>query len=240
MNPQVTAALISGGVALVVALAGIAGTIVAQSIATKRAFQNSLALLERDRRAQEEERRTRTAREDAFRFAGERRATYVRYARIAEALLIAALEIYDAAVARPADDPDHRLRSLEIAATVWGRLREELDEVEQEVTLLAGSEVRGAAAGLYGAVCSPPNLADIPMPRHLVSSLPVKIRIQTSASMTIGVKPSSMLHDENWGFSRPAPRCYSGRGAKQPNQHGAVPERRKDGAAKQRSARRVS
>lgn len=47
MNPQVNAALISGGVALVVALIGIAGAIAAQFVATKRGFANSLALLER-------------------------------------------------------------------------------------------------------------------------------------------------------------------------------------------------
>jgi hypothetical protein len=69
MNPQVTAAVISGSVALVVALAGIAGAIVAQAIATRRSFGNSLALFERQRSAQEQERHERSRREDAYRFA---------------------------------------------------------------------------------------------------------------------------------------------------------------------------
>jgi hypothetical protein len=83
MSPPVTAALISGSVALVVALVGIAGAIAAQSFATRRAFDDSLALFERQRSAQEQEQREQSRREDAYRFADQRRTIYARMLRAA-------------------------------------------------------------------------------------------------------------------------------------------------------------
>lgn len=87
MSTPVTAALLSGGVALVVALLGIAGAIAAQLVATRRAFENSLALFERQHARREasskQEREEEARREDAYRFAEQRRSTYGRFVRLA-------------------------------------------------------------------------------------------------------------------------------------------------------------
>ena len=87
MSTSVTAALVSGGAALVVALLGIAGAIAAQLVATRRAFENSLALFERQHARQEasrkQEREEEAHREDAYRFAEQRRSTYGRFVRLA-------------------------------------------------------------------------------------------------------------------------------------------------------------
>jgi hypothetical protein len=101
MSTEVTAASISGGVALVVALLGIAGAIAAQFVANKRGFANSLTLLERqfaqslalaeqersDReRVAQQERADRERewleqlrREDAHRYSEQRRNIYARF-----------------------------------------------------------------------------------------------------------------------------------------------------------------
>ena len=47
LDTQMTTTLLSGTVALIVALLGIAGAIAAQLVATRRAYANSLALFER-------------------------------------------------------------------------------------------------------------------------------------------------------------------------------------------------
>lgn len=178
MNPQVTAAVISGSVALVVALVGIAGAVAAQTIATRRAFQNSLALFEREYRAQEEERREQARREDAFRFAGQRTGLYVRYARTARDLYFARQDVDDAAgkcrehfgqpssserpmPARMAAD-SQVMRSLDNARAKWLRLRLELDEIGHELLLLSSAEVREAAADLGRAACPLPDPAGLP------------------------------------------------------------------------------
>jgi len=87
MDAQVTAALISGGAALTVAVVGIGGAIVAQLFATRHAFENSLALQERQYAKQEHERHEQSRREDAYRFAEQRRSTYGRFVRLAREFL---------------------------------------------------------------------------------------------------------------------------------------------------------
>ena len=87
MSTQMTTTLLSGAVALIVALLGIAGAIAAQLLATRRAYANSLALFERQHARQEEtrrqERKEEARREDAYRFAEQRRGTYGRFVRLA-------------------------------------------------------------------------------------------------------------------------------------------------------------
>lgn len=87
MDAQVTAALISGGAALTVAVLGIGGAIAAQLSATRRGFENSLALQERQYAKQEKERQDQSRREDAYRFAEQRRSTYGRFVRLAREFL---------------------------------------------------------------------------------------------------------------------------------------------------------
>ena len=89
MSTQVTTALLSGGVALLVALLGIAGAIAAQLVATRRAYANSLALFEQQHAQEEasEEASNETRdirREDAHRFADQRRAAYARFLQLAD------------------------------------------------------------------------------------------------------------------------------------------------------------
>jgi hypothetical protein len=57
MNAQVTAALISGGAALTVAVLGIGGAIAAQLFTARHAFKNSLELQEAQYARQEHERK---------------------------------------------------------------------------------------------------------------------------------------------------------------------------------------
>ena len=90
MDAQVTAALISGGAALTVAVLGIGGAIAAQLFTTRHAFENSLALQEQQYAEQEHERHERSRREDAYRFAEQRRSTYGRFVRLAREFLNAA------------------------------------------------------------------------------------------------------------------------------------------------------
>ena len=87
MDAQVTTALISGGAALTVAVLGIGGAISAQLFTTRHAFENSLALQERQYAKQEHERHEQSQREDAYRFAEQRRSTYGRFVRLAREFL---------------------------------------------------------------------------------------------------------------------------------------------------------
>ena len=89
MDAQVTAALISGGAGLTVAVLGIGGAIAAQLLTTRHAFANSLALQEQQYAKQENERREQSLREDAYRFAEQRRSTYGRFVRLAREYLYA-------------------------------------------------------------------------------------------------------------------------------------------------------
>jgi hypothetical protein len=84
---QVTAALISGGAALTVAVLGIGGAIAAQLSTARHAFENSLELQERQYAKQEKERHEQSRREDAYRFAEQRRSTYGRFVRLARDFL---------------------------------------------------------------------------------------------------------------------------------------------------------
>lgn len=87
MDAQVTAALVSGGAALTVAVLGIGGAIAAQLFTTRHAFKNSLALQEQQYAKQEQERQEQSRREDAYRFAEQRRSTYGRFVRLAREFL---------------------------------------------------------------------------------------------------------------------------------------------------------
>lgn len=67
---------------------GIAGAIAAQLVATRRAYANSLALFERQHTREEASRKRQRdediRREDAHRFADQRRATYARFLQLAD------------------------------------------------------------------------------------------------------------------------------------------------------------
>jgi hypothetical protein len=193
LSPQVTTALISGGAALVVALLGIAGAIVAQLVATRRAFANSLALFEREHDKQERERAAEARREDEYRFADQRRSTYARMLRAAADLYLALLALNAAAegwrfVRDPgtgnelpevrAKDEARWMGLLRDAHARWERMRAELEEVAEEVELLASGDVRHAAGELGDIVSKPPDLGEaavaleyphIPVGRHSVA-----------------------------------------------------------------------
>jgi hypothetical protein len=85
---QLTITMISGGVALLVALLGIAGAIAAQVVATRRAFANSLELFERQASEAQRAREEATRVEDRQRFADQRRAMYSRILRMADELVV--------------------------------------------------------------------------------------------------------------------------------------------------------
>lgn len=183
MSPQVTAALITSGAALVVALLGIAGAIAAQTVSTRRAFQNSLDLFERQRRAEQEERQEQARREDAFRFAEQRTSLYARYARSARDLFSARLDVDEATQKcsehfrqSGGNTPGHSqmaedsrvMRSLDNAFAEWVRLRVELDVTWHELRLLSSPEVREAAANLSRSACRLPDLAGLPDPDEVI------------------------------------------------------------------------
>jgi hypothetical protein len=169
MNPQVNAALISGGAALVVALIGIAGAIAAQFVATKRGFANSLALLERqhaqalalaeqeradrERAAQQEradrerERLEQLRREDADRFSQQRRSIYARF-------LLSARETREANFAVWNDDPpdgedeqDRKERRFRVMSRAE-ECAERFGEVGAELEVIASNAVFAAAIQL--------------------------------------------------------------------------------------------
>jgi type II secretory pathway pseudopilin PulG len=179
MNPQVTAAVISGGVALAVALLGIAGAIAAQLMATRRGFNNSLELLRQQRSDEEQARREQFLREDAYRFAAERRTTYARFLQLALDLGNASRAADDANDKHSRAEAEYQARAAqedrgEIVLAYPGsaerkRWAEELSqELQQhldarglacstvrtvfgEVQLLASAEVRHAAEQLWRA-----------------------------------------------------------------------------------------
>jgi hypothetical protein len=123
LDTQVTTTLLSGAAALIVALLGIAGAIAAQLVATRRAYANSLALFERQH-AQEEasskqQRDEEVRREDAHRFADQRRATYARFLQLADEvrrsngnahLLLDAVERYEDEQGEDAQSRDDALK----------------------------------------------------------------------------------------------------------------------------------
>lgn len=168
MNPQVTAALISAIVALAVALLGIAGAVASQGVATRRAFQNSLALFERQHAAETESRRREreeaARQEDARRFADERRVTYAKFLRLADELVAAekasyyyryyALGNYAESLRWAGKEPSPaglRAKAVEYEALEskyfwqYAHLRFELDEVAAGIDLLGSGPVRETA-----------------------------------------------------------------------------------------------
>lgn len=161
MDPQVAVALISSGAAVLVALLGIAGTITAQVFATRRAFDNSLALLERqlaqsneaaeqERASRERERREQARREDAFRYAEERRILYAKFLRLSSASNWAGLNLKGAAARHPDLEPseeskERHARGLQYWIERSEELAWQLDEVTAEVQVIASSGVRAAA-----------------------------------------------------------------------------------------------
>lgn len=165
MNTQVAAAVISGSVALVVALLGIAGAIVAQTAASRRAFQNSLALFERQQRSQDQERREQARREDVYRFAEQRRTTYARFLRVtaelAEARDLADVS-HDYHIDRPPETgetwPPAPLRAR---LAKWQRIEPAATAAADEVDLLASAEVRDAARKFWRIACQPPEALEL-------------------------------------------------------------------------------
>jgi type II secretory pathway pseudopilin PulG len=179
MSPQVTAALISGGAALVVAILGISGAIAAQLMATRRAFANSLALAEREYEKQERERAEERRREDEYRHAERRRGTYSAMLRSAASLYLASLGFAAAASDwRNVRDPEfapespqerereeHKtLGALQDTQARWIRAGDELDVAFEEIELLASADVRYAAGELARIASEYPDLGEEPLP----------------------------------------------------------------------------
>jgi hypothetical protein len=163
LSTQLTTALVSAGVALVVAVLGIAGAIAAQVVATRCAFANSLALFEQQNAAQEQARAGEVRREDARRFADQRRTTYARLLQAAGALPSAGWAASEAMKAwhqireeKGSDDADPARarreeaaeRSMRQAGELWGRLFGELRAVVDELELLASDDVLRTAREL--------------------------------------------------------------------------------------------
>lgn len=193
MNPQVTAALISAVVALVVALLGIAGAVASQGVATRRAYRNSLALFEAQHAAETESRRREREeaerQEDARRFADERRVTYAKFLRLAAELVAAekdssyyrfyALGNYVESMRWEGREPspaDLQARAVECKTLErkyfrqYVDLRFELDEVVAEIDLLGSGPVREAArilAKSAAALQGRPSHKALPVPPGL-------------------------------------------------------------------------
>ena len=178
MNAQVTAALISGGAALTVAVLGIGGAIAAQIFATRHAFENSLALQEQQYAKQEHERHEQSRREDAYRFAEQRRSTYGRFVRLAREFLYAVEAEHSAAETLGRID-QQRNRSqpashdLEMSAETAEqlvadarerkrRLHGEFGAACEEIYLLGSQEVRLAWFFAHGiSLAEPAGSADV-------------------------------------------------------------------------------
>lgn len=174
IGTQATTTLLSGGVALVVALLGIAGSVWAQLVATRRAYANSLALFERQHAAEEESKRQErieaARREHAQRFADERRVAYARFLRLADEFVAAQrsaethIQVVARSVEKEEEDPsDARQRAT---AEAEQRVRDsaaraktaadQLVELRAEIDLLASEQVRAAAQRLSEAADSSP------------------------------------------------------------------------------------
>lgn len=201
VSSQVAAALISGGAALVVALLGIAGAVVAQMVATRRAFANSLRLFEQEHGKRELEKAAEILREDEYRFADQRRAAYARLLRTASDLRMTGLAVdaaaegwqhfhdldlrWESPEAR-AEGEAWQLRKLQEAFPRWVQLRAEFDEIASEVELLGSADVRRGLAELGDIVTRVPDLGearwvldrpDIPFARHEVDPRERKFRV---------------------------------------------------------------
>lgn len=173
LSTQVTTTLLSGTVALIVALLGIAGAIAAQLVATRRAYANSLALFVRQHAQEEASRKQQRdedmRREDAHRFADQRRATYARFLQLADEVHRArvAASGYLDIVERNEDkqrqgqqdtDPVHQ-RVMKRADEAWRENHDRAERAEDqlrgllaEIDLLGSADVRTSAKELRLAV----------------------------------------------------------------------------------------
>ena len=133
MDTMTATTLISGGVAVFVALLGIGGAIVAQLLATRRGFSDSLALFDRQRAAELKNRAQQRAevarREEVQKFADERRLTYAKFLRLARELR----------------------ECHQIGAEPNDEILDQYAEVRTEIELLALEPVRAAADRLSKA-----------------------------------------------------------------------------------------
>lgn len=164
MNDQLPAAWTSGLFALVVALLGIAGAIAAQFVATRRAFENSLALFERQATEDRYARAEAARMEERHRFADQKRSAYSRFLRLVDeissswAAAHAAEEAMDRNVLAPERTGSHadylaqRARDDAIRAKEnqdrAQRLIAELDLAAGEIDLLADGAVAAAVLQL--------------------------------------------------------------------------------------------
>ncbi|HEX6358350.1 hypothetical protein [Actinophytocola sp.] len=161
MSDQITVTMISGGIALLVALLGIGGAIAAQLVATRRAFENSLALFERQA-AEAQQARDEAARiQNRHRFADQKRSTYGRALRLADELVGAReeerlanrnFERTKRVLERVGDQSDALAKTVDdfrnSASEQHDRVRRlavELADVVGEIQLLSDNTVRSAA-----------------------------------------------------------------------------------------------
>ena len=158
-------ALLSSSVALIVAVLGIAGAVAAQLVATRRAYANSLSLFERHHAEQEAARREEVRRDNAYRFAEQRRSIYGRFVRLAREFIDAVDAERTVAknlerIARQRDRSPERSLDLEMSAEAaeqlvadarerkW-RLDGEFGTTSEELQLLGSPEVRQVADHLW-------------------------------------------------------------------------------------------
>lgn len=161
MTDQLTVAILSGGVALLVALLGIGGTIAAQVVATRRAFENSFALFERQAAEAQLARDEATRIENRHRFADQKKSTYSRTLRLADELVHTRdaersadknLERATRTLVRAGDQSESLVQTVkdyENAVSEYRhrarRLAVELAETVGEIQLLSDNAVRVAA-----------------------------------------------------------------------------------------------
>lgn len=164
MSTQMTTTLLSSAVALIVAVLGIAGAVAAQLVATRRAYANSLSLFERHHAEQEAARKEEVRRDDAYRFAGQRRSTYGRFVRLAREFVDAVDAERTVAknlerIGRQRDRSRARSADLEMSAEAAEelvadtrerrrRLDGEFGAASDEIQLLGSPEVRQVAGHL--------------------------------------------------------------------------------------------
>jgi hypothetical protein len=171
MDSQTATALISGGVALAVALLGIAGAIAAQLVATRRAYANSLGLFERQNAAQELAKAEEVRREDARRSADQRRSAYAKVLQAADHLTSAYSPAIRAARTLQhlrADRADIDARKAAILALNevcdrWAELSNALEKAVDELELLASGEVLRAARELWAVGTAGDLPRDLPL-----------------------------------------------------------------------------
>ncbi|GAB3879952.1 hypothetical protein GCM10029964_033230 [Kibdelosporangium lantanae] len=156
MSEQLTVAVISSSVALVVAVMGFIATIRAQVVSTRRAFQNSLALFEKQ-----------TADQARTRFADTKRTTYGTVMRLADDLVAVRAAEEHAAVDLERTERafhQHGLAKAEVersrgaftdARTLVTDRTRQLDQAINEVELLATDPVRTAAVALRSLAKEP-------------------------------------------------------------------------------------